>query len=140
LSVKPADPAANQELDAWLDSPAGRRMDLSSDVNLGLARHLILTRERWDAGLKRLILIGDGPWRAAAEADLAAAAGDAPAAAVTAGDVWWRLADTVPAAAKGRLQARAGTWYTRALPQLQGNEAERVRRRVEAITGPRRPA
>jgi hypothetical protein len=139
LSVKPADLAANQELDAWLDSPAGRRMDLSSEVNLGLARHLILVRDRWDAGLRRLALTGDGPWRSAAEADLAAAAGDAPVA-VMAGDLWWRLADTVPAAAKGRLQARAGTWYTKALPQLRGAEAERVRRRLEAIAGPRRPA
>jgi len=139
LTVKPTDLAANQELDNWLDSPAGKRMDLSSDANLGLAQHLILIKDRWDAGLRRLALTSDGPWRSAAEADFAAGAGNAPAA-VSAGDRWWKLAETVPAAVRPRLQARAGTWYSRALPQLNGAEADRVRRRLEAITGPRRQA
>jgi serine/threonine protein kinase len=139
LAVVPTDASANQELDAWLDSPAGKRMDLSSDVNLGLAQHLILVRERWDVAVKRLTLTGEGPWRRAAEADLAAAAGD-HAAAVKAGDDWWHLADTVPAAARPHMHARVAKWYTKALPELRGAEAERIRRRVETILGPRRPA
>jgi predicted Ser/Thr protein kinase len=139
LTLKPTDLAANQELDAWLDSPAGRRLDLSSEVNLGLARHLILVRDRWDAGLRRLALTGEGLWRSAAEADLAAAGGEAPAA-VSAGDLWWRLAEKIPAETRPRLQSRAGTWYSKALPQLRGPEAERVRRRLETIAGQRRPA
>jgi serine/threonine protein kinase len=139
LAVRPTDLALRQEMDAWLDSPAGKRMDLSSDVNLGLAQYLILNRDRWDAALKRLTLTGNSPWRAAAEADLAAAAGDVPAV-VKAGDDWWQLAETMPAAARSHLHARAGKWYTQALPHLQGAEADRVRRRVEPIMGPRRPA
>ena len=140
LLLKPDDLAANQELDAWLDSPAGRRMDLSSEVNLRLAQHLILARNRWGAGLQRLALTGEGPWRSAAEADLAAEAGDAAVGAVSAGDEWWRLAETVPAKSKPRLEIRAAKWYTKALPHLRGPEADRVRRRLETITGPRRPA
>jgi hypothetical protein len=34
----PVDPAARRELDTWLDSPAGRRIDLPPEVNLGLGK------------------------------------------------------------------------------------------------------
>jgi serine/threonine protein kinase len=140
LAVKPGDPTAKQELDTWLDSPAGKRTDLSSEVNFGLARHLILARDRWDAAIRRLILTNDGPWRTAAEKDLSAAAGDDSSAQVAAGDAWWQLADSLPMAARPKFQKHAAEWYTKALPQLQGREAQRVRQRVETIAGPRRPA
>ncbi|HEY1380052.1 MAG TPA: serine/threonine-protein kinase, partial [Gemmataceae bacterium] len=142
LAKHPADATARQEIDAWLDSPAGRRLDLPSAVNFGLGRYLILERDRWEAGVRRLVLAGDGTqWRRAAERDLAAAAADAdPAAQVAAGDEWWQLAETLPPANKPRLWGRVKAWYNRALPHLIGAEADRVQKRLAAIDGPRRPA
>jgi hypothetical protein len=139
LREHPVDPAASQELDAWLDSPAGRRLDLSSDVNFGLGLHLLLDRDQWSAGLRRLALTGESPWRTAAEADLAAEAAESPVADVAAGDRWWQLSDGLSGAGKIRLQARAKRWYDRALPHLSGVEADRIRRRLTVLHGTSRP-
>ena len=78
LAAKPGDPAAKRDLDAWLDSPAGRRTDLPPEVNLGLGQYLIVQDNGWDDGLRRLVLSSAGPWRAAAELDLTAASSDDP--------------------------------------------------------------
>jgi hypothetical protein len=136
----PSDPAAKRELDGWLDSPTGRRIDLPPEVNLGLGQYLILERDRWDLGLRRLVLSAEGPWRKAAEASLAAAAADAPAAWVSAGDGWWKLADGQAGQSRLRLMDRAGLCYSQAAPRLAGREAERVKRRLKVIDGLRRPA
>lgn len=134
------DAAARQELDAWLDSPSGKRTDLPPEVNFGLGRYLILERERWDSGLRRLSLSSDGPWRRAADQDLAAAAvpEDDAAAQLVAGDLWWNLADSLTGMQRDRLLLRAGHWYHLALPNLGGADAERIRRRMRVIDGIRR--
>jgi hypothetical protein len=137
---QPADPAAKRELDGWLDSPTGRRIDLPPEVNLALGQYLLLERDRWDLGLRRLVLSADGPWRKAAEASLAAAAADDPAAWVSAGDGWWKLADGQAGQYRLRLMDRAGLCYSQAAPRLQGREADRVKRRLKVIDGLRRPA
>jgi hypothetical protein len=136
----PADPAGKQELDGWLDSSAGRRIDLPPEVNLGLGKYLLLERDRWDVGLRRLLLTADGPWRKAAELGLSAAVADDPQPWVAAGDAWWSLADTQSGQYRLRLLDRAGLWYGQAAPKLTGAEADRVRRRLRFIDGLRRAA
>jgi hypothetical protein len=136
----PVDPAARRELDTWLDSPAGRRIDLPPEVNLGLGKYLLLERDRWDLGLRRLVLSADGPWRKAAELALSAAASDDHTTWVAAADAWWKLAEPFAGQPRLRLLDRVGLWYSQALPKLTGPEAERVRRRLKQIDGLRRPA
>jgi hypothetical protein len=137
--ANPTDLAARQELDGWLNTAAGRRADLPPEVNFGLGCYLILERDRWDTGLYRLLLSADGPWRRAAEQELAAATAtaDAPGPWVACGDGWWQLADGQTGAPRQRLLDRAVRWYKKALPQLRDSEARRVRARIQTIESAR---
>jgi hypothetical protein len=99
-----------------------------------------LERDRWDLGLRRLVLSADGPWRKAAELGLSAAASDEPATWVAAADSWWKLSEGYAGQPRLRLLDRAGLWYSQALPKLTGPEADRVRRRLKFIDTLRRPA
>jgi predicted Ser/Thr protein kinase len=133
LKGDPDDAAARRELDAWLDSRAGRRADLPPEVNFGLGHYLIITRDppQWDAGLRRLRLGSPEPLRRAAEEDLNAATGDASAKLQSA-DTWWGLAQSAAEREKGRYCERAAHWYKQALPDLSGDDRARAERRANA--------
>ncbi len=138
--ASPGDTAVRGQLDAWLDSAAGRREGLPPEVNLGLGQYLLLERNRWDLGLRRLALSPEGPWRQAADADLDAATREEPQAWLECGDRWWRLqeqGESLTVTARQHLRERAGLWYLKAQPLLSDADRRRVQRRLERVLAPK---
>jgi len=128
------DADARRELDAWLNGAAGKRIDLTPEVNLGLGQYLIVQRDPplWDAGLRRLRLGPEVPLRKAAEADLDAAAGDVQAKLRSA-DQWWNLSRDAARRERSRYRERAVHWYKQALPELAGEDRTRAEERIQRI-------
>jgi hypothetical protein len=135
-----------RELDEWLQSSAGQRTDLPPETNLGLGQYLILENKDWNDGLRRLTLSSEGPWREAAERDLAAAISNEPPMWMRCGDGWWNLSDDpqepVVDVAMGltdeyrlQLRKRAALWYHKALPHFDrdGDEASHMRSRLRLV-------
>jgi hypothetical protein len=122
-------PGPRPELDAWLDSAVGRRMDLPSDVNHGLARYQILERDQWAEGVRRLLLAGDTPWRKAAEAEVAALASAEAAAELACADAWWAVAESLTGPGRAKVRGRAVEWYRKVAPKLDGSDAARAKER-----------
>jgi serine/threonine protein kinase len=127
------DTEARRDLEAWLESPAGKRTDLPPEVNLGLGQYLIVQRDPplWEAGLRRLRLGNPGKLRTAADVDLSAAAGDA-LAKVRSGDEWWTLSgEASTKRERSRYRERAVHWYTQSLPELSGDDRTRAEDRIQ---------
>ncbi|MFO0811149.1 MAG: serine/threonine-protein kinase [Gemmataceae bacterium] len=130
LSAWRAEPGPNAELDGWLDTPSGRRLDLPSEVNAALGRYQILERDQWAEGVRRLLLSDNTPWRRAAEAEVMAATSGDPAAELACGDAWWIVAESLPGGSRAKVRSHAAEWYRRALPKLDGSDAQRAKERT----------
>jgi hypothetical protein len=142
--ANPDDLVVRRELDDWLQSSAGGRTDLPPETNLGLGQYLILENNRWDDGLRRLVLSNGGPWRAAAELDLTAAYSDDVPTWLDCGDDWWWLSDDPQERVvdrltgltdqhRLRLRERAALWYHKALPYLDEQNRARIQERLKFL-------
>jgi hypothetical protein len=141
----PEDEVAHRDLDNWLQSPSGQRLDLPPATNLALGQFLILANDRWSDGLRRLAFSSNGPWRTAADLDLLAATVEATEIWVRCGDGWWDLSDGVPepvevpvmtAEYRHQLRERAALWYRKALlafPVIDEAEANRILPRLRLV-------
>ncbi len=113
LATNPQDPAANE----------------------AAGRYLIVVRQDWDRGIKRLMLSGDATLRTVATDDntlLDAATTVSPEATFKVADGWWDAAATLPGPAqKSAFKLRAGQWYAEAAPKLKGLTKTKAEQRVQ---------
>src|SRR6185503_725454 len=105
--------------------------DPAANAVVGLFTCVILGD--WEKGLPLVTKGPDGPFKAAAQKDLAAPS-DA-AAQVAVGDAWWDLQEKETGAAKSGLRKRAADWYGKAAPGLTGLTKIRVEKRIVEGTG-----
>ncbi len=124
--------AAGEKLAASA-ADARSRLEQNPDdpqANETLGKYLCLYAGDWPAGLPHLARADNAALRAVAE--LETSADPAPNVAARVGDAWWDLAEQGGADA-GRMRARAGYWYQRAVGELTGLTKTRVEKRLEEI-------
>jgi len=98
-------------------------------ANLTAGRYAVLVKRNWNDGLPNLVRGDDLAWAKAARRDQGEP--KSPNGQLETGDLWWQLGEQeVGLLASQRLRERASLWYARALPQLKGPDAERVRKRL----------
>jgi len=105
--------------------------DPPANATVGLFKCLVLGE--WEKGLPLVAKGPDGPFKAAAQKDLAAPSD--PAAGVAVGDAWWDLGEKETGVARISLRKRAATWYAKAVPGLTGLTKVRAEKRVVDVTG-----
>ena len=104
---------------------------LDAEANLVVGKHLCFMKGNWKQGRSMLALGGDAALKALAMKEMQ---GPADAAEqVKLGDAWWNVAEKETVAAKKNLQARAGYWYKKALPELSGLVKDKVEKRLAEV-------
>jgi hypothetical protein len=101
-------------------------------ANLAVGRYRCFFKNDWAGGLPLLARGGDAKLKTLAAAELGGAAGG-PDAMVQTADGWWSAHETLPAPAKGNVQAHAAKLYRQALPALKGLAKAKVEKRLEAV-------
>ncbi|MDA8377719.1 MAG: hypothetical protein M0Z50_11830 [Planctomycetia bacterium] len=102
-------------------------------VNQAIGEYLCFLGGRWKAGLNYLKLAGLPGLRTTAQADLRNP--QTPAAQITLGNMWWRLASSYRGILRKNIELRAAKWYALALSKLPAGQYRRLRRRVEMLRG-----
>ncbi len=102
-------------------------------ANLEAGRYLAVFKKDWDRGLVHLSKAGEEPWCRLAKEDLARPSPSADRLALA--DGWWDLAETQSESVKAAVRGRAAAWYRLALPDLQGDDKNRVVRRLVEVKG-----
>ncbi|MCE9547028.1 MAG: hypothetical protein K8T25_16255 [Planctomycetia bacterium] len=87
-------------------------------ANSTVGKYLCFVKGDWSKGVPMLSLGKEEALKQLALNDLKGAA--SPAEYVKLGDAWWTLAEKEPRTTKKQIQAHAGDWYKKALPDLSG--------------------
>ena len=101
------------------------------DANLLVGKYLCFAKADWDKGLPMLALGSDVQVKALAKQELQGAASSDEQAKL--GDAWWTSAEKQAGIVKKQMQARAGYWYQKALPELSGFMRLKVEKRVAEL-------
>ena len=108
-------------------------------ANLTLGKYLSLVLGDWERGLRHLAQGSDAVLRAIAlrdvQSQIAAQRPGADDMAALA-DEWWTLGEKERGRSQSQLRARAGYWYERALPDLEGLKRTLAEKRLEALDPP----
>jgi len=105
--------AAEAVLARNADDPVANRL---------VGRYRCLIRGDWKGGLPLLVRGEVGALQALAKQELANPTDASQQGALA--DGWWRVAATETGILQARMKARAGHWYTQALPKLSGGLAK----------------
>jgi hypothetical protein len=118
-----------EEVRRWVDVLKEHPDDPTA--NLAVGRFKCGWKGNWDEGLPLLAKASDAKLKAVAVLELKVPAQAADQ--VQLADLWWDLADLHPEPVKGQLQKRAGHWYARALPELNGFVKSKAEKRLHEV-------
>ena len=105
---------------------------IDPDANTAVGKYRCFFRGDWENGLPNLALGSDEELRKLAERELVAPSSTADQVKVA--DGWWAAAAREDSITKEKMQGRAGYWYKRALPGLEGFAKLKVEKRLKQIS------
>jgi len=109
------------------------------EANLAVGKYRCFVRGDWDDGLPYLALGSDPVLQKLAEQEVVQP--DSAADQVKLANGWWDLGEKEKdAAAKTRMQQRAGLWYKKAVPNVSGLAKVKIEKRLEQIANIERPS
>lgn len=103
----------------------------NSAAKLAVGKYHCFFKGDWIRGLPMLATGSDSPLKQLAAKELGGISGASGQMAL--GDGWWDLAQAAEGMAKTQLQRRAGYWYRRAMPGLDGLVQDRVAKRLDQV-------